>query len=73
MFRFRWWYSIILAALVIASAWLILTQVRVSVTLCGQIIPGGPGISSCLGTAVDMSLWDYITNREYPEFSHVLD
>jgi hypothetical protein len=72
-FRFRWWYSIILAAVVIAAAWLVLTQVRVSVTLCGQIIPGGPGVSSCLGSSVHMSLWDYITNSKYPEFSHVLD
>ena len=70
--RLRWRYAIILAALAIVAVWLILTQVRVSVTLCGQIIPGGPGVSSCLGSPVDMSLWDYITHSKYPEFSYVL-
>ena len=67
-------YAIILAALAIAAVWLILTEVRVNVTLCGNIVPGGVGFSSCLaGPTTDMSLWEYITHSKYPEFSYVLD
>lgn len=71
-FRFRWWYPIVLAVLVATAAWLILTQVHVNVALCGNIVPGGPGVSSCLGSTVDMSLWDYITHSKYPDFTYVL-
>jgi len=61
------------AILFTAATLLFLTQVRVSVTLCGQMPPGGVGIATCLaGPTTDMSLWDYITHK-YPEFTYVLD
>jgi hypothetical protein len=62
------------AVLVTAATLLILTLVRVSVTLCGQILPGGVGIAGCLGgPTTDMSLWEYITHSKYPEFNYVRD
>ena len=72
--RFRWWYVIVVAILVTAATLLVLTQVRVSVTLCGQMTPGGVGMATCLaGPTTDMSLWDYITHSRYPEYTDVLD
>jgi len=65
---------IAVAILVTAATWLILSQVRVDVTLCGQLRPGGLGISTCLaGPTTDMSLWDYITHSKYAEYTYVLD
>jgi hypothetical protein len=72
--RFTWWHVIVVAVLVTAATLLILTQVRVSVTLCGQMPPGGVGIATCLaGPTTDMSLWDYITHSKYPEYTYVVD
>ena len=65
---------VVVAMVVTAATWLTLTQVRVDVTLCGQLPPGGVGIATCLaGPTADMSLWDYITHSKYPEYTYVLD
>jgi hypothetical protein len=56
--------------LVTICSCLVLAQVKVEVTLCGQLFP--TGISTCLaGPTTSMPLLDYLTHKRYPEFTYI--
>lgn len=56
--------------LVTICSYIVLAQVKVEVTLCGQLFP--TGISTCLaGPTTSMPLLDYLTHKGYPEFTYV--